>query len=119
MKAVFVTGTDTGVGKTVVCGLLAKYLADSGSSVITQKWLQTGSEGFPEDIQTHLNLMGISKKDIEKHQPLVCPYAFKLPASPHLAAEVEKKSINAAKFFRFAPVRTIRISNQETIYVIV
>ena len=29
------------------------------------------------------------------------------------------KSINAAKFFRFAPVRTIRISNQETIYMIV
>lgn len=97
MKAVFITGTDTGVGKTVVCGLLARYLLDKGRSVITQKWIQTGSDDFPEDIAAHLALMAKEKKDVEKYLPLMAPYTFKLPASPHLAAEAEGKIIEPAK----------------------
>ena len=61
MGGVFVTGTDTEVGKTVVCGLLARYLEEKGHRVITQKWIQTGSSGFPIDIASHLKLMGKSK----------------------------------------------------------
>jgi len=97
MKAVFVTGTDTGVGKTVVCGLLARYLLDMGCSVITQKWIQTGSDDFPEDITAHLRLMGREKKDIEEYLPFMSPYTFGLAASPHLAAEAERGKIDTAK----------------------
>ena len=97
MKSVFITGTDTEVGKTVVTGLLAKFLADKGISVITQKWIQTGSESFPADIETHLKLMGKDKASIEKYLTLICPYIFKLPASPHLAAALENKKIDPCK----------------------
>lgn len=97
MKAVFVTGTDTEVGKTVVCGLLGRYLMDNDRNVITQKWIQTGSENFPEDIATHLTLMGRQKVDIEKYLPYINPYTFRFPASAHLAATLEKKNIDAAK----------------------
>ena len=37
MKAFFITGTDTGVGKTVVAGLAGRFLLDKGYSVITKK----------------------------------------------------------------------------------
>ena len=62
MNAVFITGTDTGVGKTVVTGLLGRYLLDKGLRVITQKWIQTGDG--PADIDVHLKLMGRTNKEI-------------------------------------------------------
>lgn len=94
MKAVFITGTDTGIGKTIVTGMLAQYLLEKGLSVITQKWIQTGCEGFPEDIETHLRLMNKPKSYMEQYLPLIVPYSFKLPASAHLAAQVEGVSID-------------------------
>ena len=97
MKAVFVTGTDTEVGKTVVCGLLARHLLDKGCNAVTQKWIQTGSRGFPEDIGVHLKLMGKTKADIKKYLSYIAPYMFRLPASAHLAAASQEKSISAAK----------------------
>lgn len=104
MKALFVAGTDTGVGKTVVAGLLAKYLSEKGYKVITQKWIQTGCKGFSPDIKTHLEIMGKAKKEIKGYLKEVCPYAFKLAASAHLAAKAENRKININKIidsFRF------------------
>ena len=42
MKILFVSGIDTGIGKTVATAVLAKKLAQDGESVITQKLIQTG-----------------------------------------------------------------------------
>lgn len=97
MTSFFVCGTDTGVGKTVVTGILARTFLDKGYSVITQKWVQTGSKGFPQDIATHLKLMGKSKKYVKGLMDLVCPYVFKYPASPHLAAKLERKKVEVRK----------------------
>lgn len=95
MKAVFVTGTDTEVGKTLVCGLLARYLNEKGLRVVTQKWIQTGSEDdIPEDIATHLCLMDRDVSHIEAYQSDVCPYQLKMPASAHLASEMESRIID-------------------------
>ena len=70
-KGVFITGTDTGVGKTVVTGLLGHYLLQQGYSVVTQKWVQSGCEGFPEDIAAHLAIMSRQPKEIEAYQDVV------------------------------------------------
>lgn len=95
MKAVFVTGTDTEVGKTLVCGLLAHYLNEKGLRVVTQKWIQTGSvDDIPEDISTHLCLMDRDISHIEAFRAEVCPYQFKMPASAHLASELEDLRID-------------------------
>jgi dethiobiotin synthetase len=96
MKGVFVTGTDTGVGKSIVTGFLAKYLREKGYQVVTQKWVQTGSR-FSADINLHLKIMGVAKGAIKDYLDCVCPYVFKLPASPHLAAKAENKKIKIAK----------------------
>lgn len=97
LKSVFVTGTDTEVGKTIITGLLARYIAENGFKVITQKWIQTGSSGFADDIDTHLKLMKLARADIKDCLPLVCPYVFKYPSSPHLAAKLEKRKISQTK----------------------
>ncbi len=97
MKAVFITGTDTGVGKTVVCGLLARYLLDRGYRVVTQKWIQTGSVPFAEDVGLHLKLMGKKPQEMASFMGDINPYCFKSATSPHLAAILEKRSIDAAR----------------------
>ncbi len=89
MKGVLITGTDTGAGKTIVCGHLAAYLRKEGLNVITQKWVQTGCEGFSGDVSVHMRIAGL---DVDEHSELhllLCPYTFSFPASPHLAARRE------------------------------
>ncbi len=88
MPVVFVTAIDTGVGKTFVTGLMARYLALRGRRVITQKLVQTGCRGVSEDIAVHRELMGIELTDDDK-QGLTCPYVLDYPASPHLAAAMQ------------------------------
>ena len=97
MNAVFVTGTDTEVGKTVVCGLLARYLLERNSRVVTQKWIQTGSPAFSTDIASHLRSMKKTKKDVQPRLSDMAPYTFRFPASAHLAAKLEQKRISPAK----------------------
>lgn len=101
MRGVFVTGTDTGVGKTLVTGLLAKYLWENGFNVITQKWVQTGCESFASsDAGRHLKIMGRKKEDIKDYLNYVLPYMFKLASSPHLASLAENKRIDARRIIK-------------------
>ncbi len=97
MRGIYVTGTDTGAGKTIVSGLLGRYISEKGYSVITQKWIQTGSKGFPEDIDTHLRLMGRRRRDVAGYSDYISSYNLGFPSSPHLAAGLEGKRIEAGK----------------------
>lgn len=97
MKAIFVTGTDTAIGKTLITGLLARFIASQGKKVITQKWIQTGDKSFSADILLHLKLMDKTKEDIDRYLNYVSPYIFKFPASAHLASSLEKRVIKPAK----------------------
>ncbi len=96
-RAIFVTGIDTGVGKTIVSGLLGRFLLEKKYKVITQKWVQTGAKSFSPDIKLHLRFMNIKKEDLAAFFPQMLPYNFKLAASPHLAADFAKKMIKADK----------------------
>ncbi len=95
MSGIFITGTNTGVGKTIVCGHLTRYLHECGLDVITQKWVQTGCNDKPEDLLVHDDIIpdrtGYPPDDLLR---LRCPYIFSLPASPHLAAAEENTEIN-------------------------
>ncbi len=96
MKGVFVTGTGTGVGKTVVCGLLAGFLRTQGMRVTTQKWVETGGTDGPSDVDVHRRLMGDPGPAPEPPAADRCPYRFSLPASPHLAAAREGRRVDPA-----------------------
>jgi dethiobiotin synthetase len=98
VNGIFITGTDTDVGKTLITGLLARALCEQGKSVITQKWVQTGCRTFKDtDIATHLSLMNRSVDEIKPFLSDIIPYSFKFPASPHLAARKENKRIDLHK----------------------
>jgi dethiobiotin synthetase len=87
----FVTGTDTGVGKTYVCSALWRYLLARGVKAGYQKWVSTGGTGIPDDLRECLAAAGleVESADLERQ----APYRFRLPASPHLAAEQEGRLI--------------------------
>jgi dethiobiotin synthetase len=95
MSAYFVTGTDTGVGKTFVCCALLHFFSQQGLSTIGMKPVAAGldADGRNEDV------MLLSKASTVLAAPeLVNPFAFKNPIAPHLAAAEEGKEI------RFAPI---------------
>ncbi len=88
-RVFFISGIDTGCGKTYITGLLAYHLLEAKVKVITTKLVQTGGSGVSEDIIEHRKLMEI---DIlaEDKIGLTCPFVYSYPSSPHLAAEVDK-----------------------------
>ena len=94
-KVIVVTGIDTGIGKTVATGFLARALQATGRSVITQKPVETGGSGVSEDIIRHREIMGMPLQDVDR-DGTTCSYLFGYPASPHLAAAREKQVIDTA-----------------------
>ena len=92
MPTIAIVGIDTNVGKTIVTGLIGRYLLQAGHTAVTQKIAQTGCVGVSEDIALHRRLMGIELTD-EDRQGTTCPYMFALPASPHLSAQQEQQRI--------------------------
>lgn len=99
MPVIFVTGTDTGIGKSYSTGLIARYLMERKKSVITQKLIETGSEKESEDIKLHRQIMGTGLLDSDR-KGLTCPEIFNFPASPHLSAALEKRSIQKEKLIK-------------------
>ena len=94
-KILFVSGIDTGVGKTVATGLMARYLVKRGVNVATIKLVQTGNVGFSEDRDEHRRLMGRTLP--EDAENLTAPQIFAFPASPHLAAALERRTVDTDK----------------------
>ncbi len=90
--AVFITGTDTSVGKTYVSALLLDYLLGHGIDVSYQKWVSTGDDQRAEDLDHCLATSRLPYEDAEIASHV--PYRFKLPASPHLAAEQEGREVD-------------------------
>jgi len=95
-KTVFISGIDTDAGKSIITGLMAKYLMNKGVNVITQKFIQTGNTTSSEDIEKHREIMGVGPYDVDTNRT-TCPYIFTYPASPHLAAEIDNKTIDVTK----------------------
>ncbi len=93
IKTIFISGIDTGCGKTLVTGLAAKYAKRNQKNVITQKLVQTGCQKISEDILDHRTMMGESLNAYDSNG-LTCPYLFEYPASPHLAAKLENQQID-------------------------
>ena len=92
-RVYFVSGIDTGVGKTVATGLMARHLANRGIDAITVKMVQTGCDGFSEDLGEHRRLCGISQLP-EDCEGLTSPQVFKFSASPLLAARLEGATVD-------------------------
>lgn len=99
MSVYFISGIDTDAGKSIATGIIARTLYRQGVKVITQKFIQTGCRGISEDILKHREIMGITPQDVDR-DGTTCPYVMTYPASPHLAAEIDRISIDTNKICR-------------------
>ena len=94
--AYWISGIDTNVGKTVVTGLLARFLLARGVDALTVKMVQTGNEGRSEDIEAHRELCGLGPLR-EDAEGLTAPQIFKFPSSPELAARMEGRVVDVER----------------------
>jgi dethiobiotin synthetase len=85
----FVTGTDTGVGKTVVSCALVRGLRSRGMRVGVMKPIETGVESDRPLDALALMEAAQSRDDIDD----VCPMRFELPAAPSVAAAHAEREI--------------------------
>ncbi len=98
-NVIFVSGIDTDAGKTYATAWLAKRYMEQGFSVATMKFIQTGNNGFSEDILAHRRIMGISPLP-EDHDLTTSPVIFTYPASAQLAARIDGRDIDVASIDR-------------------
>jgi dethiobiotin synthetase len=89
VRGFFVTGTDTGVGKTVVTGGLARGLRSAGRNVAVFKPVQSGAS--LEDPAGDAAVLGAD-----------CIYAFEAPLAPLIAARRAGKTIELEQILRRA-----------------
>ena len=93
MKGLFITGTDTDVGKTYIACLIAAELKSKGINVIPKKPVESGCELingnlYPNDAAL---LLKASQSDLSLDN--VCPFRFEAAISPARAAKINNQKI--------------------------
>jgi len=96
MKGIFVTGTDTEVGKTVISVAFVELLKQQGLSVAVMKPIASGSENTGEGLQNEDALALQQQSNVELAYKQINPYAFEPAIAPHIAAEQLGKTIDIA-----------------------
>jgi len=84
-KSFFITGTDTGAGKTWSTLVLMHYFKQQGLSVIGMKPVAAGCEWIDEQLKNEDALLLQQHSSIKLAYEEINPYAFEEPVSPHLA----------------------------------
>lgn len=82
----FITGTDTGVGKTLISCALLHAFSNAGKRAIGMKPIAAGCELRGNPIQCKDVEMLLASSNVEAPLELVCPYSFAAPIAPHIAA---------------------------------
>jgi dethiobiotin synthetase len=96
-SGLFVTGTDTGVGKTYVSMGIATALTCRGVDVGVMKPAETGCSLRDGRLIPRDALRMMKSACVKDPLSLVNPYRFRKPLAPAVAADLEGKTINPAK----------------------
>jgi dethiobiotin synthetase len=98
-KGLFITATDTGAGKTLISGAIAKIISQTGKTVGVFKPIATGCKKvnqkfISEDAEflSHCSNANLS-------QEIITSIKFKIPASPYACEKAEKKKVVLRKIF--------------------
>ncbi len=84
-KIIFVTGTDTGVGKTVLTALLLHHLRENGARVLAMKPFCSGGRA---DVKL---LQALQRGELSDEE--VNPFYFEEPVAPLVAAQKHRRNI--------------------------
>lgn len=93
---IFITGTDTGVGKTYISTRLLKHYNEQGLKTIGLKPVASGCELLNGKLYNDDALALQQAASIKLDYDWVNPFAFEPPIAPHIAAMQENKSITIA-----------------------
>ena len=86
-RGYFITGTDTGVGKTAVTLGLMQALQARGHTVAAMKPVASGCVSMPAGLRNDDALRLQQQASVELEYALINPYCFAPPIAPHIAAE--------------------------------
>lgn len=93
--AIFITGTDTGVGKTLIAAALARHFSLQGLNVGVMKPIETGVKD-PAGLGPDAILLRWAAKSADDEN-LISPYRFPQPLAPCQAATLAKDPIDVDK----------------------
>jgi dethiobiotin synthetase len=93
-QTLFITGTDTGVGKTVLAALLTQFLHERGVNAAALKPVCSGNRDDARKLFAALD-GALSLDEIN-------PWHFRAPVAPSVAAKLEKKSVNISQVLAHA-----------------
>jgi len=99
-RGLFITGTDTGVGKTVVTAAVLSILRRASVDAVPMKPVQTGCVrrgGMLSAPDLDFTLKTVDLVPSRSEQRLMCPYRFEPACSPHLAAALAKQPISTRR----------------------
>lgn len=85
-RGVYITGTDTGIGKTMVSCALLQALRARGMRAVGMKPVASGCERTPDGWRNDDALRLLAASDPQPDYALVNPYALPDPTAPELAA---------------------------------
>jgi dethiobiotin synthetase len=90
----FITGTDTGCGKTEITLGLMQALQQRGESVLGMKPVASGAEETEAGLQNQDALRIQAQCSVDLPYDWVNPFAYAPPIAPHLAAEASGRVID-------------------------
>ena len=102
MKRIFITGTDTEIGKTYVASALIRQLVAAGHRVAGMKPVASGCESTPAGLRNEDALSLIAASNMDLPYELVNPFAFEPAIAPHIAAQEAGQKIDINKISRLA-----------------
>jgi dethiobiotin synthetase len=85
-QGIFITGTDTGAGKTVVAAGLVRLLAGQGRSVLGLKPIASGAVQTAAGLRNADALALAAESSVHVPYAVTNPYCFEPAIAPHLAA---------------------------------
>lgn len=97
-RGIFVTGTDTGVGKTVASVALLRVLASAGLRAVGMKPIAAGIDAGT-DINADVAALAAAS-NIDAPLPDRSPFAFTLASAPHVAAREQGVAIDVDRIAR-------------------
>ncbi len=97
-KGIFITATDTGVGKTIVSAMLIRALVLMGVKVGAMKPFETACQRRGDNLIPSDGMFLREMADMDDDIDMVTPIRFELPLAPIIASRLEKKPVDIGKF---------------------
>lgn len=99
-KGFFITGTDTGVGKTIVTAGLMVGLQKEGYRVLPVKPLASGAKLTAMGLRNEDGILLKRNTNLACHYNRVNPIVLSKAVAPHLAAAEENKTLSVAQLLK-------------------